>query len=393
MAKFDAKSWNPAVFQKYLNKIPSTRLNMFKKAGILQVNQSLADRLKDGVGGNYIIEPIKGNLDGNVINYDGATNITATSRKTFEQGKIVVGRAKAWTEKDFSTDISGAEFLPVAEIAGEVAEYFDGVDQDDILAILKGIFLMSDTAGAAFVNKHTYDVTGTGTGSVGAGTLNKAITKACGDRKKEFSLVIMHSDEATELETLQLIAYLTYTDANGIQRDLEIGTWNGRMVFVDDDCPVESGYYASTSGAAGAVKVVASDATTGQVNLADVKATDFYPDGVKANDYVVAGTRYITYVMGKGFIEYADCGAKVPNEMDRDPKTNGGEDTLYVRQRKLYAPKYISFTKQSMASLSPTAAELATGANWEIVNDGDAISKTYVSDKLIPVARIIAKVN
>lgn len=393
MAKFDAKTWNEKVFQKYLDKLPSTRLNLFKKSGILRVNQALAAKLKEDVGGNYITEPIKGILDGDVINYDGINDITPTSRKTFEQGKIVVGRAKAWTEKDFSTDISGAEFLPVADIAGEVAEYFDGVDQDDILAILKGIFLMSDTAGAAFVAKHTYDVTGIGTGSVGAGTLNKAITKACGDKKKEFTLVFMHSDEATELETLQLIAYLTYTDANGIQRDLEIGTWNGRMVFVDDDCPVESGYYASTSGAEGAVKVVASDATTGQVNLADVKATAFYPSGVKANDYVVAGTRYITYVMGKGFIEYADCGAKVPNEMDRDPKTNGGVDTLYVRQRKLYAPKYISFTKASMASLSPTPAELATGANWEIVNDGNMTSKTYVNDKLIPVARIIAKVN
>lgn len=317
---------------------------MFVKSGVLAENKSLAARLKDGVGGNYIIEPIKGNLDGEVVNYDGKTDIEATSRKTFEQGKVVCGRAKAWTEKDFATDITGAEFLPQNAMAGEVKEYFEGVDQDDILAILKGIYAMADEAGLVFVNKHTHDVSAEGNGSVSAGTLNKAITKACGDRKSVFNLAIMHSDVATELETLQLIAYLTYTDANGIQRDLEIGTWNGRMVVVDDDCPVEEG-------------------------------------------------KYITYVLGKGFIEFADCGAKVPNEMARDPKTNGGEDTLYVRQRKLYAPKYISFTKKHMASLSPTAAELANGENWEIVNDGDETSKTYVSDKLIPVTRIISKVN
>lgn len=367
---------------------------MFVKSGVLVENKNLASRLKDGVGGNYIIEPIKGNLDGKVVNYDGKTDIEATSRKTFEQGKVVCGRAKAWTEADFTTDISGAEFLPQNAMAGEVKEYFEGVDQDDILAILKGIYAMADEAGLAFVEKHTHDVSAEGNGSVGAGTLNKAITKASGDRKGIFNLAIMHSDVATELETLQLISYLTYTDANGIQRDLEIGTWNGRMVIVDDDCPIENGYFACESTDTGALKVVASDASTGEINLADVKAADFYPSGVKANDYVLAsGDRYITYVLGKGFIEYADCGAKVPNEMARDPKTNGGEDTLYVRQRKLYAPKYISFTKQSMASLSPTAAELATGANWEIVNDGDATSKTYVNDKLIPVARIISKVN
>lgn len=317
---------------------------MFVKSGVLAENKSLAARLKDGVGGNYIIEPIKGNLDGEVINYDGKTDIEATSRKTFEQGKVVCGRAKAWTEADFATDITGAEFLPQNAMAGEVKEYFEGVDQDDILAILEGIYAMADEAGLAFVNKHTHDVSAEGNGSVSAGTLNKAITKASGDKKAIFNLAIMHSDVATELETLQLISYLTYTDANGIQRDLEIGTWNGRMVVVDDDCPVEEG-------------------------------------------------KYITYVLGKGFIEYADCGAKVPNEMARDPKTNGGEDTLYVRQRKLYAPKYISFTKKHMASLSPTAEELANGENWEIVNDGDETSKTYVNDKLIPVARIISKVN
>ena len=321
-------------------------MNNYKKSGILKVNQGLAARLKDGVGGNYIIEPIKGNLDGAVVNYDGATDIEATSRDTFEQGKIVVGRAKAWTEKDFSTDISGEEYLPVASMAGEVGEYFDNVDQADILAILKGIFSMADEIGAAFVAKHTLDVSANGDGELGAGSLNKAITKASGDRKEIFKMVIMHSEVATALENLRLLDYLKYTDANGIQRDLGIATWNGRIVIIDDESPVSE-------------------------------------DG-----------KYTSYVLGEGFIEFADCGAKVPNEMARDPKTNGGEDTLYVRQRKLYAPKYISFTKASMASLSPTTAELATGANWKIVNNGkEGRDAKYINDKFIPVARLISKVN
>lgn len=349
MAKFNAKTWNEKVFQKYLSKVPSTKLNQYVKSGILKTNQSLASRLVDGVGGNYIIEPIKGNLDGQVINYDGKTDITATSRKTFEQGKVVVGRAKAWVETDFATDITGAKFLPLNDMAGEVAEYFEGVDQQDILAILKGIFSMTDEAGIDFKNKHTNDISGVGEGTIGAGTLNKTITKASGDKKGIFKLAIMHSDVACDLETLQLLNYLTYTDAEGIQRDLGLATWNGRIVLIDDESPVEEG-----------------------------------GDGASL---------YTTYVLGKEFIEYADCGAKVPNEMDRDPAKNGGEDTLYVRQRKLFAPKYISFTKASMASLSPTTEELAKGENWEIVNDGDAESKTYIDNKLIPVARIISKVN
>ena len=101
-------------------------------------------------------------------------------------------------------------------------------------------------------------------------------------------------------------------------------------------------------------------------------------------------TRYTTYALGDGAIEYTDCGAKVPSEVDRDPKTNGGEDTLYTRQRKCFAPYGISFTKASMARLSPTAAELETGANWELVNDG-ATTKTYIEDKRIPIARILSR--
>ena len=69
------------------------------------------------------------------------------------------------------------------------------------------------------------------------------------------------------------------------------------------------------------------------------------------------------------------------------PKTNGGQDTMYTRQRKVFAPRGISFTKSVMATTSPTAAELETGANWAIVNDG---SGTTINHKAIPIARIVS---
>ena len=42
-------------------------------------------------------------------------------------------------------------------------------------------------------------------------------------------------------------------------------------------------------------------------------------------------------------------------------------------------------------SVSPTNANFADGSKWELANDNDSVSKTYVDDKLIPVARIISK--
>lgn len=131
----------------------------------------------------------------------------------------------------------------------------------------------------------------------------------------------IHSVVATNLENLQVLEYFKQSDANGVQRETSLATWNGRTVLVDDDVPVQNGYYASTSGADGALKVVASSPSSGEIALATVKAADFYPTGVAANDYVVAGTKYITYLLGQGAFDYCDCGAKVPNEVDRDPAT------------------------------------------------------------------------
>ena len=384
MAKFDSKTWNADVFEKYMQKVPNTKENSLIKNGLLNAKPNMTARLRDEVGGNYFTEPIKGLLDGEVLNYDGVVDLTATSRDTFEQGKIIIGRMKGWQEKDFSTELTGEDFMPLAQ---EVKEYYDEVDQADILAILKGIFNMTDT-GSGFVAAHTTETEE----NVGATTMNSALQKASGDKKKVYKIAFMHSAVATNLENLNLLEYLKYTDANGIQRDLTIGTYNGKLVVVDDEMPILNGYDEATSGTTGALKVVSSGATTGQINLADVKKADFYPADVAANDYVVAGEKYTTYVLGDKFFDYDNVGVKVPNEMYRDPSTDGGIDVLYTRQRKLFVPKWISFTKSQMASNSPTRAELEDGRNWVVVNNGkDGASKAYVNHKMIPVARIISR--
>ncbi len=50
----------------------------------------------------------------------------------------------------------------------------------------------------------------------------------------------MHSEVATNLENMKLLKYMTQTDANGIERELSLGTWNGRIVLIDDNMPVDS---------------------------------------------------------------------------------------------------------------------------------------------------------
>lgn len=351
MALFDLKNFNGEVFGAYVDAVPNLNRNELLKSGAVVEKPQYASMLPDQTGGNYITIPIKARIGGTAENYDGSTDITADSRATYTHSRIVVGRAHGWTEKDFASDITGEDFLPAAQ---EVAEYWDDIDQATILATLEGIFAMTGAANLKFVNGHTYDITKEAEGNkFSETTLNTAMQQALGDNKAKFSLAIMHSQVATNLENLKLLAYMKYTDAQNIERDLALATLNGRTVLVDDNMPV-----------------------------ADVAASGTGDTAVPAHK------AYTTYVLGAGAIEYTDCGAKVPYEMDRDPKTNGGEDTLYSRQRKVFSPYGISFKNTGI--ISPTDAQLKSGSNWTLANSNEATAK-YFPVKAIPIARIITR--
>lgn len=348
---FDSKNFNAEVFAGYVARMPNTKRNAMIQSRAIRLRPDLAAAMKDQDGGNYITTVLSGTISGSEPqNYDGQTDMTPDNTKTFKHSRVVVGRMKGWTENDFSKDITGGQDF-MENIAQQISEYWSEVDQDTLLYILKGIFAMTGTENKKFVDAHTSDVTAVvnsegKTGYMDATTMNSAMQKACGDNKTAFSLAIMHSTVSTNLENLKLLTYLKYTDSNGMERQIGLGSLNGRMVLIDDDMPV-----AAAS------------------------------DGKK---------KYTTYVLGDGAFELTDCGAAVPFEVDRDPEKNGGQDKLYSRQRKSFAPYGISFTQASMASLSPTNAELAMGVNWELVNTNTAEGKEYIAHKLIPIAQIIS---
>ena len=339
MSVFDSKNFNAEVFGKYLETVPRVKQNALLKAGILRGRPDLQAALADQSGGNFISAPMVGLIGGAAQNYDGQTDITADSLETFMQSMIVVGRAKAWQERDFSQDITGHDFLQ--DIAAQVADYWDAVDQATLLAILEGIFGVTANG---FSDDHTLDITGEDVPTVGAFTLNSAIQKAAGANKDIFTVVVMHSAVATNLENMQLLEYFKYAGGDGIQRDLSLATWNGRTVLVDDDVPVESGE---------------------------------------------GGKKYTTYVLGEGAFDYCDCGARVANEVFRDPVTRGGQEMLITRQRKLFAPRGFSFVQPATAIISPTDAQLKSAERWTLVKD--AAGTGFFDSRAMPFARIISR--
>lgn len=388
MGKFDSKSFNEKAFKYSVDRIPNLKTNELKKSRALTGNEDIRKVFSDEDGTAYARIAMRGLLEGEAVNYDGQTDITATSTKTFERGVVVVGRAKGFVEKDFSYDITGGKDF-MQNVAEQIAEYKDGLDQDTILSVLKGIFSMTGTKNLEFVNKHTAEVKG----NIGATTLNSATNKACGANKKKFALVFMHSDVATNTENLNLLEHLKYTDKDGITRELDLGTWNGKLVVIDDDMPteeVEATYVKTADTAIIAGKTYYTKSGTKYTAVASPVV------GSIANYYELsdeAHTEYTTYALGMGSIDYEDLGVKVPYEMDRNPSKNGGQDTLYIRQRKVFAPFGISYEKTSQATLSPTDAELENGANWALVNSGETeeASRSYINHKAIPIVRIISR--
>ena len=365
MAKFDSKSFNPQAFGKYVDRIPNVTKNELAKSGAVGTNQNAHDALASQTGSLYARVPYFGRIDGSTSqNNDGGHDINSSATTTYEQGFIVASRMDGWTEKSFSKNITaGVDFMD--NVAAQIADYKMDVRQTMLLSILKGVFGMK-TSGSGiaiisakeFLAKHVYDITAnTGEDAlVGSTTLNKAIQQACGDNKNIFKLVIMHSEVATHLENIKLLKYMTQTDADGIERELALATWNGRTVLIDDNMPTEE------------VEAVEADSSHG------VEAQDAY-------------TAYTTYVLGDGAIILDDIGDAVPYEMSRDPKTNGGQDTLYVRDRYICGVDGISFEKPASITASASNEDLATGTNWNIINDGTKA----IPHKAIALAKIVSK--
>ena len=346
--RFDSKSFNPQAFGAYVKRIPNLKKNELAKCGAIGSNEDARTALSNQTGALYARIPYFGTIDGSTSqNNDGGTDIASTNTTTYEQGFVVASRMDGWTERSFSKNITaGVDFMD--NVAAQISDYKFDVKQAILLAILEGVFSMEtsgDTAAAKaadeFIDKHVYDISGEAgeAAKVGATTLNSAIQKACGDNKATFKLAIMHSAVSTNLENLNLIKFLTYTDKDGITQDLAIGTWNGRIVLVDDGMPV------SENG------------------------------------------DYTTYVLGKGAVVLDDIGDSVPYEMSRDPKTNGGQDTLYVRDRYICGVDGISFEKPASITASASNDDLRNGANWNIINDGTKA----IPHKAIAIAKIISK--
>lgn len=328
------------LFLQMYAEAPDPYLTAMIDSGAVVSDPVIAGMIQNN--GNIYTIPFYDVLDGDDQNYDGQTDITVSETSGGFQTGVVYGRAKGFFARNFTAELSGAD--PMGHIVRSTARYWQKKRQTRLIGILGGVFGITGASGNAKKwTSHTLDLSSsTATArAIEETDLNDLATEACGDHKDQFSLVIMHSNVAKTLENKQLLEYWKYTDANGIQRRMNIASVNGYTAIIDDGVP------CAAVGGDGANK--------------DLK-------------------QYTTYLLGNGVIRTAKGRVDVPVETNRDAKKNGGQDELITRMRETMHPNGFSFKVPSSGwTQSPTDAQLFATANWEIKHD----------PKAIPMARLI----
>src|ERR1019366_5654111 len=138
-----------------------------------------------------------------------------------------------------------------------------------------------------------------------------------GDRFDDVVGIAMHSRIAETLTNQELI---TYVQPAGVP--LPVRVYDNKFVIVDDGLPMIA---------------------DGHGNF-----------------------KFTTVLYGSGVFGFGEGAAHVPVEVFRWPSqgNGGGVEELHIRKRWIMQPSGHSWLAASMASLSPTNAELATAANW-----------------------------
>jgi hypothetical protein len=282
----------PEVFNPYVVQ-QTAELSALYQSGIVATSDELNSLAASG--GRLINMPFWNDLDGDD---EVLSDIAALDVERITSGQDIAAllmRGKAWSVNDLAKALSGDD--PMATIGQMVAGYWARRMQATLLSILTGVFAAPSMAA------NVYDTDD----RISADNTILAI-QCLGDAKSKLTGFMMHSAVEADLARQDLIDFTK--DSTG---SIEIPTYLGKRVIVDDGCPVADGVYT-------------------------------------------------TYIFGQGAIGYGEGGAPVPTETTRDALS--GDDILINRRHFLLHPRGIRWTDAAVGGSSPTNAELANPANW-----------------------------
>ena len=315
---FGGFNFDPEVFSDYMSEQSYVK-NAIIASGILREDATIQNLIgsKGNVGTLPFYLPIDAEAEGmQALNNDGKTDNVPVETAGGKQTFMVIQRMKAFKDSDFTRELTGAN--PLQNVATKVSDYYKQVWQRELVNIA------STVVGVDGLETHITDISSSSGTYTDSNYVNETsdldvCQKACGDMADRFSLVIMHSKVYTRLNKLQLIQYNKYTIGGALAESVNLPTWNGRIVIVDDRGTVSS-------------------------------------DGLV----------YTTFFFGEGAFLTAPKDLENPYEVDRDPESKGGINKLYTKQSRVLHPNGFSLAIDKINEESPTYEELGKKENWTL---------------------------
>lgn len=300
----------PEVFTPYVINRTMEKSALFQ-SGIVQTVPQLG--LGVGEGNRLINMPFWNDLSGADEVLSDSTALTPDKITSNKDVATQLFRGRSWSTNDLAATMSGDD--PMGAIGDLAASYWARRKQATLISLLKGVF--NGTLAATHVNNLAIEAgtTATASNKISGGAIVDTISKL-GDAHDSLTAIVMHSVPYFNLVKQDLIQFIKSSDGT-----VDIPTYMGKRVIVDDGCPVVAG------------------------------ATN--------------GFKYTSYLFGAGAIGYAEGTPEVATEVGRD--ILAGDDILVNRKHYLLHPRGVKFNNVSVAGSSPTNAELETVGNWSKV--------------------------
>lgn len=333
--KFGNFYFDPEVFTGYISERDPINSLLISSGVVTPAPSSIASALTSE--NNVVTIPFYVPFDGDALNYDGIIDNEPVELQGKKMTAMAFRRMKAWKEKDFTHELTGANDL--SNVARKIGDYQAKQNQKTLLKILGAL------EGVAEFSTHVNSIARADLGDVqpthklGMDNAIKAIQGSLGDHFDELKVWFMHSAVYADL-VRQGAANDVNIKAGAIVTDPFSRSFLGKPVVIDDT-----------------MTVVAND-TTGL-------------------------NEYHTYLCGTGLIMTAPVRIDTPNYVDYDPETAGGVQKLYSKWGRLLHPYGFSFDVATIAKESPTNEELGTSDNWSMVYD----------TKNIPLVAFISNVS
>lgn len=289
------------------------------KSALLQSGICSADsNIVMGAGNTIVNLPFWKNLTGDDEILSDSNAMTVGNISTGKDIACVHLRGRAWSANDLASLLAGDNAMTA--IGNKTADYWAKQIQKVLINSLEGAF------SATSVNGLVNDISaGSGSASViSADAMIDTVAKL-GDNADTLTGVMMHSAVMFKLLKMDLIDFIPASEGKA-----SLTTYMGKRVIVDDSL-------------------------------------------------TATGDAYPIYFFGDGAVAFNEGTNVINVETDRDKLA--GDDFLITRRQFTMHPRGIKW-KGTPTGVTPSNTELATGTNWELVEDIKNVGITKLICKL-----------